>query len=124
MSSIHDPQRDDDPSLFFGNGDERRTDWKARRLCRQVSEALQGGLSGECADEVLQQLWVDSVDPAPDASRLAVTVSVSDGISPAEAILRLERARGLLRSIVARAIHRKKVPELVFRIAGPEEAGR
>jgi ribosome-binding factor A len=64
------------------------------------------------------------VDPAPDASRLAVTISVSDGISPAEAIIRLERARGLLRSIVASAIHRKKVPELVFRIAGPEEAGR
>lgn len=122
MSSIHDSKRDDDPSMFFGDPSGKKLEWKSRRLCRQVQEALQSGMSGECADPVLQQLWVDAVEPAPDASRLAVTVLVADGMNPAEAMLHLERARGLLRSIVARAIHRKKVPELAFRLAGPEGA--
>ncbi|MBV8880441.1 MAG: hypothetical protein JO332_10785 [Planctomycetaceae bacterium] len=95
---------------------------KARRLCRQVSEALQAGLSGECADEVLQQVWVCSVDPAVESSRLIVTVSVPEAVNPRDALARLEGARGLLRTIVASAIHRKKVPDLAFRIAGPETA--
>jgi ribosome-binding factor A len=36
-------------------------------------------------------------------------------------MLHLEGARGRLRSIVAAAIYRKKVPDLAFRLAGPEE---
>jgi ribosome-binding factor A len=106
MSSLHDSQG--------------KYDIKARRLCRQVSEALQAGLSGECADDVLQQVWVCSVDPAVEASRLVVTVSVPESVNPVDALARLEGARGLLRTIVATAIHRKKVPELSFRMAGPE----
>lgn len=94
-------------------------DVKTRRLCRQVSEALQSGLSGECADELLQQVWIDSVDPSEESSRLIVTVSLPDGVHPVEAMARLEGARGMLRMIVASAIHRKKVPDLAFRIAGP-----
>ena len=101
--------------------DERKNDWKDRRLCRQVLEALQTGLGGHCGDAVLQSLWVSSVDPAPDASRLAVTVELSEDGNPGEALARLEGARGLLRAIVASAIHRKRVPELVFRVSGPEE---
>lgn len=104
----------------FGFDSQGKFDVKARRLCRQVSEALQAGLSGECADEVLQQVWVRSVDPSAESSRLIVTVSVPEAANPAEVLSRLERARGLLRTLVAPAIHRKKVPELSFRIAGPE----
>jgi ribosome-binding factor A len=100
----------------------RKHEVKARRLCRQVSEALQAGLSGECADELLQQVWVTSVDPAAEASRLIVTVSVPESVNPAEALARLEGARGLLRTIVAASIVRKKVPDLSFRVAGPEAA--
>jgi ribosome-binding factor A len=97
-----------------------RDDVKARRLCRQVSEALQTGLSGECSDELLQQVWVRSVDPSVESSRLLVTVSVPDDVNPLEALTRLEGARGLLRTVVASAIHRKKVPDLTFRLAAPE----
>jgi len=93
---------------------------KARRLCRQVSEALQAGLSVECADEVLQQVGVRSVDPAEESSRLVVTVSVPETVNPVEALARLERARGLLRTIVASAIVRNKAPDFIFRLAGPQ----
>ncbi len=98
-----------------------KNDWKDRRLCRQVLEALQTGLGGHCGDAVLQSLWVTAVDPAPDASRLAVTVEWPEDGDPGVALARLEGARGLLRAIIASAIHRKRVPDLVFRVSGPEE---
>jgi ribosome-binding factor A len=94
---------------------------KARRLCRQVSEALQTGLTGECGDDLLQQVWVVSVEPAEESSRLIVTVSLPPALDPVKTMLHLEGARGRLRSIVAAAIYRKKVPDLAFRLAGPEE---
>lgn len=106
--------------MSFIHDSRGRDDVKARRLCRQVSEALQTGLSGECSDELLQQVWVDSVEPAAESSRLVVTVSVPDDVNPVEALARLEGARGLLRAMIASAIHRKKVPDLSFRMAGPE----
>lgn len=121
MASINDPSGEGDPSLFFGGKPDRKNDWKNRRLCRQVLEAIQTGLAGQCGDDFLQSLWVSSVDPAPDASRLAVTVIPPEGGNLREALARLEGARGLLRAIVASAIHRKRVPELVFRVSGPEE---
>jgi ribosome-binding factor A len=67
----------------------------------------------------LQQVWIVSVDPSAESARLMVTVSVSAAVDPAEALQRLEGARGRLRAIVAAAICRKKVPDLAFRLAGP-----
>jgi ribosome-binding factor A len=114
MSSIRDREREDDP-------DRRRfADHKTLRLCRQVLEALQIGLAGECGDAVLQQVFIASVDPGADPSKLEVTVAVPPDLSPADALARLERAKGLLRTLAAQAISRKKVPDLIFRLARPE----
>jgi len=41
-------------------------------------------------------------------------------VGPVDAFARLEKAKGLLRTLVAQAISRKKVPDLVFRVARPE----
>ena len=90
-------------------------DHKTLRLCRQVLETLQIGLAG-CADEVLQQVTIASVDPGADPSRLEVTVELPPDLNPADAIVRLEGAKGLLRSLAAESISRKKVPDLIFRI--------
>jgi ribosome-binding factor A len=97
----------------------RWADHKTLRLCRQVLEALQIGLAG-CANDVLQQVVIASVDPGADPSRLDVTVELPADLNPAVAIARLEGAKGLLRSLAAEAISRKKVPDLVFRVARPE----
>jgi hypothetical protein len=40
------------------------------QLCHQVAETLNCVLSGECRDEVLQNLQVLGVEPAPNASQL------------------------------------------------------
>jgi ribosome-binding factor A len=99
--------------------DAMKADVRTLRLCRQAAQALRTTLSGECADEVLQDLEVASVDPAPEGAVLVVGV-VAGGRSPVEVLDRLERAKGLLRSAVARAISRKRVPDLLFRILPPE----
>jgi len=74
-------------------------------------------------DERLQNLTVVKVEPAPNTGRLRVTVA---GFTPADAtdpttrtneMIALQKAGGLLRRGIARAIHRKYAPELVFHLA-------
>src|SRR5262249_55845933 len=95
---------------------------KSRQLCGQVAEALDAILAGDCGDTVLQNLQVVRVDPAPDTSRLLVTVRVSAGPDPASPVQVLEhlaRASGRLRYEVAGATPRKRARVLVFRVAIP-----
>jgi ribosome-binding factor A len=112
--------RDSDDDPYSDRKRRRVADHKTLRLCRQVQEALQIGLAGECGDEVLQQLFVASVDPGADPSKLEVAVMLPGEVSPVDAFARLEKAKGLLRMLVAQAISRKKVPDLVFRAAPSE----
>jgi len=96
------------------------TNRKALQLCGQVARTLNEVLQGGCGDPVLHDLMVESVEPAPDSTRLLVTVSRSPAcarIEPGRVMEHLARATRMLRVQVAGAIHRKKVPELVFRIA-------
>ena len=72
-------------------------DEKTMRLCRQVERALSMTLPGECGDEVLSDLSVISVTPAPGASRLLVTVMLPKGADVLDVLQRLDRARGFLR---------------------------
>ena len=58
-----------------GRTRNHKEDRKAKQLCRQVAETLDLVLSGDCRDELLQSLHVISVVPAPNSSRLLVTVS-------------------------------------------------
>ena len=99
----------------------RHADHKTLRLCRQVLEALQMGVAGHCGDDVLQEVFISAVEPGADPSRLEVTVALPEGVPPADVLERLQKARGLLRSLAAEAISRKKVPDLVFRLGKPEE---
>ena len=97
-------------------------DHKTLRLCRQVEKALGLTRSGECGDEVLQNLAVLSVEPAPTASRLLVTFGAPAGaVDLLDILERLGRVQGRLRESVGRAINRKRVPDLAFRIAPPGE---
>lgn len=92
---------------------------KTLQLCRQVERTLNYILAGECDDDVLRDFTVVGVEPAPDASRMLVTVSPSLGSSFDLPVVleHFERASGMLRSFVAAAIHRKRAPELTFRVA-------
>jgi ribosome-binding factor A len=92
---------------------------KSHQLCRQVFETLSDVLAGQNGDDRLRSLHVVSVVPAPDVSRLLVTLSPlpTERLDPAEVLERLHRASARLRCEVAAAITRRRVPILVFRLA-------
>ena len=99
-----------------------KDDRKARQLCRQVAQTLDCVLSGECSDELLQCLQVISVIPAPNSSRLLVTVMADTGedeFDSVETASRLSEQTGRLRAEIASSINRKRVPSLVFHVLGP-----
>lgn len=84
------------------------------QLCGQVRDALHGILAG-CADDVLQRVFVVSVEPAPHSGRLLMTVA-ADGDEPAVVQHHLNRACGYIRSEIAAVISRRYTPELAFRV--------
>jgi ribosome-binding factor A len=83
-----------------------------------VAEALSTAFAG-CGDAVLSDLQVVSVVPAPNAGRLLVTVAASPSGAERDAAVvqeHLRRGAGLLRTEVAAAIHRRKMPELTYQV--------
>lgn len=124
-AEIHEDDGVDPHEFFKKYRDRPRSDRKARQLCGQVAETLGQVLAGQ-ADDVLCGLIVAAVEPAPDASRLLVTVRAPlpvEGAGPDEVLGRLERASGRLRAEVAAAITRRRTPTLAFRLAGPTGPG-
>ena len=103
------------------------SDAKIRRLCAQVRRTIDLTLAGDCDDEVLQNMSVESVEPAP-GNRLAVTLTVrapGDALEKAEVLARLEAARPLLVSEIARSVERRSLPELSFWVVrAGDERGR
>lgn len=84
------------------------------QLCRQVERAVSFALSNASSD-VLRDLYVQSVKPAPNASHFLVVVSSMDNEADALLVVQeLEKARGYLRCEVAASIHRRKTPQLSF----------
>ncbi len=84
-----------------------------------MAETLSFVLQADCNDDVLRDVLVESVVPAPDSTRLLVTVMPSpaaDTLNPADVHERLLQAYGKLRSEVAASICRRKVPELIFSV--------
>lgn len=109
-----------DPKQFFDrrtwNDRSRQAGRKALQLCEQVRVSLHGVLAA-CADDVVRDLQVLTVLPAPHSGRLQIAVAipaVADAIDRETVQTRLRAVGGWIRSEVASAIHRRKVPELVW----------
>ncbi|MBM3994147.1 MAG: ribosome-binding factor A [Planctomycetes bacterium] len=101
-----------DPRYASRDAPIRVANRKALQLCRQVERTLSVCLEGR----VLRDLTVHSVAPAPDTRRLLVRF-LYHGTEPiATALAALTGFYPRLRAEIARAIHRRKTPELVFEI--------
>src|SRR5207302_1030388 len=59
-----------DPRLDEMFTPRRAANRKALQLCAQIAHTLGSVLSGECGDDRLRDLLVESVEPAPDSTRL------------------------------------------------------
>jgi ribosome-binding factor A len=109
----------DEAFLRALQGDRRtkrsaKPDHKTQQLCRQVQRALALALAGECDDDILREVLVDSVAPAAGASTLIIHIAIPSRIPASTVIARLENVKGFLRARIAESITRKRVPELVF----------
>lgn len=99
---------------------------KDYQLCKEAQRILALILAGETADPLLRDLLVVAVEPEQGGRQLRVTVAHGAGTEPcseAEVLGALSAAQGLLRSELARSIHRKRVPVLLFCYAGTLTGG-
>jgi ribosome-binding factor A len=89
---------------------------KDHQVCRQVADAVSWFLS-EVDDPVLAELSVVEVVPAPSAARVLVTlVGALTDVDPGDVLARLRLVTDDLREEVAAEVHRRRAPELSFRI--------
>ena len=115
-----------DPRTFFRKPSGKVTNRKALQLCAQVARTLSTVLAGECEDDLLRDLLVESVCPAPDSMHLLVRVCLAASARAVDAnqvLQHLHRAYGRLRTEIAATIHRKRVPELTFCVVGTSDNG-
>jgi hypothetical protein len=114
--------------LFF-DLETPRNSWRSLALCKQVEQAASHVLVEECEDPCLDGACVVQVQPAAEGGPLVVTVVLAPGqgveIVP-RAFEALTAMSGAFRAAVAGWIHRKRVPELIFRVVlwGGDDAPR
>ena len=95
---------------------------KDLQLCRQVFDALSYALA-DLDDPLVADLALASVVPAPTAARMLVTLTpTTEAIDQDAALEAVQRFADDLRADVAAEITRRRVPELVFRVADPRLA--
>lgn len=119
--AINEDDAIDPRHYFFNKRKNRSKHRKVYQLCRQVFETLQ--LAINSIHRKLINVSVVEVLPAPDASRLLVIVSI-DCVAAIESASEIEEIVAILndntprmRTEIARAINRRKTPNLVFEIA-------
>ncbi len=120
---MHDDDGIDPRDFFKTDRIHSKEHHNLQRLCHQVAETLDQVLSGEIGDDLLQCLHVVSVRPAPDASRLLVTLRAGCKRDEFDRDLlddRLAACKGRLRCEIAAAITRRKAPSLMFNLIGPD----
>lgn len=92
---------------------------RQRQYCKAAQRSIEAALSSVCGDERLKDLQIESVQPASRGSNLLVVVTAPDNTTPAGMLTleqTLQNAAGLLRSVVATEIQRKRTPRLTFRV--------
>ncbi len=98
-----------------GGGPSEPAGRKAMQLCHQVAVTLSEVLA-DCGDPLLQGLRVVNVEPAPDASRLAVALECEEDRPLDRVEGHLAKASGHIRGEVAQAITRKRTPVLIYHL--------
>jgi ribosome-binding factor A len=90
----------------------------SQQYSKAVHRALEAGLASTCGDERLKSLVIHAVEAMPGGSKLLVVVTSQETDPQALKTLEqaLQKASGLLRSVVAMDIQRKRTPHLTFRV--------
>jgi ribosome-binding factor A len=103
-----------DPRFDVKHPQGKVSNRKALQLCRQVERTLTVALEGE----LLRDLTVEAVVPAPDSSRLLITLRYHgpDTVKTAELHDALHASHAKLRGEIAADLHRRKTPDFTFHV--------
>lgn len=122
MAGNNQPSNLEDVDALIHRATSPKIDRKALQLCKQIQRELSLILSGELDDDRVRDLMVMSVSPFPHTNLLLVTLQTGQ-ICTQDELLTLDSAlthhKPLIRSEIAAAIHRKKTPDLCFRVINP-----
>jgi ribosome-binding factor A len=110
------PEDGSDPRLFFRNDSGRQASRKTLQLCAHTAQVVGQILAWETDDDLLSELVIVSVVPAPSSSRLLVTFSAASDADDAAILERLQRQVARLRTELGLSVQRRRVPELSFRV--------
>lgn len=96
----------------------RHVNYHGEQLCKQVRIAIAEAFACHCADPCFEDLQVLEVRMASGTSVLELVLAApdQDAVLLREIHSRLQSAEGLLRSALASAINRKRLPRLRFRL--------
>jgi ribosome-binding factor A len=90
-------------------------DRKQAQLCARMQQLLTTSLSIDIRDPSLESVFIDRVAVNPGGGFSVVVVV--DGESSLSAVQSsLERATPIFRSALARGLHRKRVPQLLYAV--------
>ncbi|TAG08147.1 MAG: hypothetical protein EAZ42_11700 [Verrucomicrobia bacterium] len=91
---------------------------RALQYHKAIRQCLDAAFGSICADPLLVDLVVRSVEPIGKGAKLLVVVETprSNQEPPPVIEAALQRAAGLLRSVVAGEVQRKRTPHLSFRV--------
>ena len=102
----------------------KSSDRKALQFAAQIGRSIEMTLLGEIVDDVLNNLSVEQVEPAP-GHRMLVTLVVHEpgaSLDKQEVLDRLEAQRGLLMRHLAQDVNRRSLPTLSFwLVRAPDE---
>src|SRR5215472_402012 len=90
------PEDGIDPRDLLREAARKKGGRKTLQLCGQVAEALNYAFAAICNDDVVRELSVVTVQPAPDESRLLVSVAptLPGPSDPTQTMAHLQQALG------------------------------
>jgi ribosome-binding factor A len=123
MKELCNELREDDgvdPREFVKREQRKESNKRDRQLCAQVRRCLDLVLPEMLLRLKVSICEVQSVEPAPDTSRLRVVIRAN--AAEVERVRQaLDQFKGRIRAEVAQAVHRKRTPDLCFTVTPAEE---
>lgn len=110
-----------EPRIFMAKQSRKKSSAKELQLGKEAARILSLVLAGETKSPLLRDLVVLSVLPEGNGQQLCVTVghyATDNPFDESQVLAALASAQGLLRTVLAQSINRKRVPMLSFRYLG------
>jgi ribosome-binding factor A len=110
-----------DPRYIITKHARKKSSRKELQLCKEAARIISLVLMGETGQPLLRDLLVLSIQSEHDGSSICVSVghySADNQVAETEVLEALKRVQGLLRTVLAHALHRKHTPTLSFHYVG------